>query len=373
MNDSTDLILDELPAGKLRGYDRLLRQARLLAQSDLSSIHLGIPSGIDDDVSTLAKAMGIVVSRVSSESAVAVSREWSARGLSVSVVVASHNYGHYLDEAVNSVLAQTYLPDQIILSDDASSDDSAEKMRRLAAANPELMIVNVNTENLGIDKHFNLAASLATGEVIMFLGADNRIPPHYIEACLAALVSDPEVAIAYTDFALFGSRASMVHDSLREDFRGAKLDYGVRLSNFPEFNDASRSILDDGVNFIHGSSLYRRSAFEQVGGYGSRDDGPEDMQLFQSMISQGWSARKVPGVFLEYRQHSSDQANMQFSLYRELHRLRGEITEHKRHFESLRDENDHLRRYVNRIRTSIPFKILMLLSFPYRALRKRFR
>ncbi len=132
MNLTTDLILDESLGDQLQAVDRQLRQARMLAQGDVSPIRLAIPPGIENDVSRLAEAMGIPVASRVPESAMSVSQEWIARGLRVSVIVASHNYGHYLDEAVSSVLAQTYLPDQIILSDDASSDDSASTMCRLA-------------------------------------------------------------------------------------------------------------------------------------------------------------------------------------------------------------------------------------------------
>jgi glycosyltransferase involved in cell wall biosynthesis len=352
--------------------DRQLRQLRMLALADGSDPALATPSGSEgSDLARVARALGISTVFTETNGAPDISNEWRARGLRVSVIVASHNYGHYLAEAVGSVLAQSYLPDEILLSDDASSDDSAAIMARFAEEHPDLVTVNVNRENLGIDRHFNVAISQTTGDVVMFLGADNRIPPHYVECCLSALVGDPTAAIAYTDFALFGSRATVVHDSLRDTFRGSKLDYGLRLSNFPEFNDASRTILDSGVNFIHGSSLYRRSAFDEVGGYGSRADGPEDMQLFQAMIAADWKAKKVSGVYLEYRQHSLDQANMQFSLYRELHGLRKERDLLLHEKDLLQQDNERLREFVERVRGSLPYRVLMKVSSPYRRLKRR--
>lgn len=95
--------------------------------------------------------------------------------------------------------------------------------------------------------------------------------------------------------------------------RGGRLPYGVRLSALPGFTPAAREPLLGGTNFIHGSSVYRPSAFDQVGGYGTRAEDAEDKHLFQRMIDSGYLAVKNGDAPLEYRQHSGDQANMQFS------------------------------------------------------------
>jgi len=391
----------ELTLGALEGRERLvaadrqLRQLRMLAPSARVHQELDAPQGeAASEIAAIARSLDIGVVRESRRNGDSVPEEWGRRGLRVSVVIACHNYGHYLAEAIDSVLAQTYLPDEILLSDDGSTDDSVETMMRYARKYPDLITVNVNGENLGIDQHFNKAIALTTGDAVMFLGADNRIPVHYVESCLSVLVDDRELAIAYTDFALFGSRATAVHDSLRESFRGSKLDYGVRLSRFPDFDAESRSILDSGLNFIHGSSMYRRDAYEAVGGYGSRSDGPEDMRLFQSMIVAGWGAKKVSGAYLEYRQHSADQANMQFSLYRELHALREDVIALRLEIDSLTEEiasrdrdaelqreervllqedNERLRAFVDRVRSFAGYRVLAFLSTRLRRLRTRVR
>lgn len=245
----------------------------------------------------------------------------------VSVAITSYNYGHFLVEAIESVLRQTYLPDEIILSDDASSDHGYEIMKVYAKKYPNLIKINRNIKNLGIENHFNKVVRMSHGDFICFLGADNRFPSHYVEQCLIALLQDEKSAISYTDFALFGSRAEEVQRTFLDEDKGEQLANGVFLIKFPSFTPKSKKRLLDGKNFINGSSMYRRKAYNEAGGYPSRKEGPEDYSLFKAMVVNGWGASKVLGVYLEYRQHSLEQANMQFSYFGELSFLRQQFTE----------------------------------------------
>jgi glycosyltransferase involved in cell wall biosynthesis len=245
----------------------------------------------------------------------------------VSVIIPSYNYGHFLIEAVESVLRQTYLPDEILLSDDASTDNTYEIMKIYAKKYPKLIKLNRNAENLGIEKHFNTAVSKTSGDFVCFLGADNRFGSNYIEECLKTLIKDKDRAIAYTDFALFGSRAEAIYKQFGSQDRGPKLEGGVYMINFPKWSERAKDNLLTKGNFIHGSSMYRRKAFDQVGGYKPRKGGPEDYALFQSMVKKGWKAGKAEATQLEYRQHSAEQANQQFSYFMELAFLRQHLKE----------------------------------------------
>lgn len=245
----------------------------------------------------------------------------------VSVIIPCYNYAQFLVEAIESVLRQTYLPDEILLSDDASTDHSYQIMQVYARQYPGLIKVNRNRQNIGIEKHFNTAIKKTSGDFVCFLGADNRFPSNYLESTLSGLLVHKKAAIAYTDFALFSNRAENVYRTFDKHYQGQQVEGGVFIINFPVFNKKSRETLLKKGNFIHGSSLYRREAYVQAGGYKSRVGGPEDYALFQSMVLNGWEAIKTPGVYLEYRQHSAEQANLQFSYFGELAFLRKQFIE----------------------------------------------
>lgn len=324
----------------------------------------------------LAELKGVPLAEVGAQATFSISDLWNDRHR-VTVIVACYNYGHFLDEAVTSVLAQSYRPDEIILSDDASLDDSAEIMRSYAERYPDLIRLNLLEQNRGIQEHFNGVIRLASGDIVMILGADNRIPADYVERLFSKLALDDSLGVAYTDFALFGGRARHDYDRMPEGFRGEKLPGGVFCTDFPQYDDRSQRLLDEGVNFIHGSSMYRKQAFVAVGGYGSRKDGPEDMNFFRAILSEGYSAAKVSEVLLEYRQHSAEQANYQFSYFGELQRLREERRFQLEEIARLRDENHvlirenhELARSAEDLRHSRSYRLGSVLLAPLRALRR---
>ncbi len=230
-------------------------------------------------------------------------------------IVVSHNYGSYLSEAVESVLQQTRLPDSILIVDDASADNTAEIGSRYAELHPDLIRFIRNDTRLGIVGTFNRAVALTESSYVCFLGADNKLASNYFEMTTTLLERGPEsLAIAYTDFLLFGPNAQ--EEYLRHDVsrRGRIIEGKLFEVRFPDFTfDA----LGKG-NFIHGSSVYRRSAFDVVGGYFDAGNRPEDANLFRRMIAAGYSASRAKDTWLEYRQHSDHQANV-------ISRIRGEL------------------------------------------------
>lgn len=237
---------------------------------------------------------------------------------STAVIIASYNYGSFLAEAIESVLGQTYMPDEILITDDCSEDNTQEIALAYVEKYPDLIHFNRNESNLGIVGNFNKAVSLTSSDYIFFLGADNRFRSDYIERTTGILDCNPEVGIAYTDFALFGPRARGVYEGFYEEWKGPIKYNEFFIINFPEFSENSLEILKEGRNFIHGSSMYRREAFEDAGGYLQESTIPEDYNLFTRMIKQGWLAKKVNYPVLEYRQHSRDQANNKMISYAEL-------------------------------------------------------
>jgi len=216
----------------------------------------------------------------------------------VSLIIPCYNYGHLAAEAIESALLQTYPPDEILFIDDASSDNSVEVARRYE---PRIR-VEVNEKNLGVVENFRKAAAMTSGDYIVFLGADNRFRSDYVEQCKAILDANPETGIVYTHFALFGDRAAV--EAARIGAEAYSAAPGIFIHRFPAY---PKHNIRDG-NYIHGSSMYRRAAYEQAGGYRS-DTLPEDHSVFARMLEAGWKAMLWDAASLEYRQHSKDQIN----------------------------------------------------------------
>lgn len=228
----------------------------------------------------------------------------------VSVIIASYNYGRYLAEAVESVVGQSQLPDEILIVDDASDDETSDVGRIFAQRHPELIRFHRNERNLGIVENFNRAVAATSGDYVCILGADNRMRGDYVEQLAGCLDRNAQAAVAYSDFALFGSRARLLYGQFPMERRGRIIADTFYEIVFPDFTAAARDSLKTG-NFIHGSSMFRRNAFEAVGGYVVESERPEDHSLFLRMVRAGWSAVRCGQPLLEYRQHSREQANVQ--------------------------------------------------------------
>lgn len=254
----------------------------------------------------------------------------------LAVIVASYNYGSFLIEALESVLHQTYRPSEILITDDCSTDNTREIAEDYVRKYPSLIRYNRNEENLGVVKNFNKAVSMTSAEYVCFLGADNRFVSNYLEMCVRALNSDKSLAIAYTDYAFFGPRAEMTYHKLSPENKGPVRNNYYYLVNFPEFNERSRQALNK-HNFIHGSSMYRRKAYDQIGGYLDTSGQQEDFNLFQRMVQAGWQAVKVKNAYLEYRQHSKNQLNNTFNSYAELNYYKNKVRAYEQELAELKN------------------------------------
>jgi glycosyltransferase involved in cell wall biosynthesis len=106
----------------------------------------------------------------------------------VSIVICNFNHGRYLRQAIDSALAQTYSPIEVIVVDDGSTDNSRETIATYGNR-----IVPVLKENGGLISATNAGYSHSRGEVICFLDSDDVYLPHRVERTVAVLNTYPNV------------------------------------------------------------------------------------------------------------------------------------------------------------------------------------
>ena len=161
----------------------------------------------------------------------------------LTVVITNWNYGMFLREAIESVLAQTVLPKQIIFADDGSTDNSIEIYREYMEKYPNLFRLSAVTHRQGLPENLRRSADLVQTEWVCFLAADDLFKPTYIERCAEFFDSDPRLAILYSDMQKFGNWDGIWQVS--------------------EWNE---DILRRG-NYINGHACFRMQAYRDAGGY----------------------------------------------------------------------------------------------------------
>jgi glycosyltransferase involved in cell wall biosynthesis len=198
----------------------------------------------------------------------------------VAIVMPCHNYGHWVEEAIRSVQAQTLQPTELLVMDDGSTDDSAEILDRLAAElSPTLPVRVIHQANAGLVTTLNRAVHETTSPYIAFASADDMLLPRFLERLVAALDDDRDAGFAYCKMQLFG------------DETGVHLTYPF---------SAGRLIFD--INYVAGASVVRREAFNAAGGF--RDlPGHEDWDLWLGFVAAGWRGRLVDEVLYRWRRH----------------------------------------------------------------------
>ncbi len=207
------------------------------------------------------------------------------RAETLSVVVVSHNYGRFLAEALESIGTQSRLPDEVVIVDDASTDETSAVAARWVADTPFGVYLR-NEERLGPAATFNLGFERAVGDLVVKLDADDRFSAGYLERLEQGIVGTG-ADIAYSGVRLFGAESRVI----------------------PARRFDRRELMRE--NYINGSAMMRRSVWERTGGFRPELDGLglEDWELFVNAVSHGSRAVPVEDCWLEYRRHVNGSRN----------------------------------------------------------------
>ena len=119
----------------------------------------------------------------------------------VSVVIPCFNHGRYLEEAVSSVLEQTFGDYEIIVVNDGSTDPFTVDL--LKNYHPQ-KTRTLHTENQGLPTARNTGIAAATGDYILPLDADDKIGSEYLEQAVRVMDEQPNIGIVYCEAAYFG-------------------------------------------------------------------------------------------------------------------------------------------------------------------------
>ena len=121
-----------------------------------------------------------------------------------SVIITNHNYADYVCEAIESALTQTHTPDEIVIVDDGSTDDSVTRIEAAYSANPTVKLVQ--KKNGGQMAAFNTGIEQATSDILFFLDADDYYAEEHIEKCIKAFSSHPRTEFIFTAYQYTGDK-----------------------------------------------------------------------------------------------------------------------------------------------------------------------
>jgi glycosyltransferase involved in cell wall biosynthesis len=210
------------------------------------------------------------------------------------VVVPLYNYARFITEALDSVRAQTLAELDLIVVDDASTDDSLAVARAWMERHAERFnraLLLRNTPNAGLGFTRNVGFTEADTPYVLPLDADNRLNPDLCREAVAA-AERTGAAFVYSRIRQFGDQVELMGDWRYDP---------VRLVS---------------GNYIDAMALVRRSAWADVGGYDHVRFGWEDYDLWCRFAERGYFGERLMDVLAEYRVHGQSMLHSETDVVR---------------------------------------------------------
>lgn len=219
----------------------------------------------------------------------------------VSVMMPAYNAESFISEALDSILSQDYSDFQIVVSDDASTDGTANIIRRYKEKYPDKIIAIFNPVNLGVTANCNLALKHCVGDYVSLFAGDDVMLPGKLSRQVALMDSEPECVLCYHPVEIFDSDTNatlfVTNQQRREDVYSTEA-----------------LLLKGGIP--GGCSIMVRQNAIPVGGYDGRLKTVSDWLFFLEVSTAG-KVSKLDNVLARYRKHSGGESKRTYELLNE--------------------------------------------------------
>ena len=209
----------------------------------------------------------------------------------VSISVPCYNYAHYLQDAVQSILNQSFRDWEAITIDDASTDSTWEVMQGFR--DPRIVCVR-HTQNKGNIVTFNLAIARSSGEYVAILSADDLYRPNFLKRTVEMLEAHPDAGMVYTGWEMVDARGRTIRE----------------VTSMPHAQDGVYDELPSlllGCHIPQCGTLVRRRVLDQVGVYDPTLIRAGDWDLWLR-IARRYKVAFVSEALYQYRRHGGNMS-----------------------------------------------------------------
>lgn len=202
----------------------------------------------------------------------------------VTVYIPCHNYGHFLEEAVESVFAQTMSSWEIIIIDDGSTDDTRSICQAYLERSPERVRIIRHDPPRGLQYNANRALELARGKYVMRLDSDDWLDESALLVMSDCLEKNPEVALVFPNY-------------FYVDAAGGYLGVENRKKIGTESNHLDLP--------AHGAcTMVRKRVMKTIGGYDEAHNAQDGWELWLKVLNR-YQIRNITTPLFYYRQHGN--------------------------------------------------------------------
>jgi len=203
----------------------------------------------------------------------------------VSIIVPAYNCEKYINDAIESILIQTYEDLEIIIVNDGSTDNTAKIIDNLAQVDSRIKVISQSNKGAGAAR--NKAISVAKGEFIAFLDSDDIMLEKRIQEQVQYLIKHPEITIV-SCLAYYINEANDI--------------IGKISTNLLTVADGKR-YLERGklIYCLQSGVMTRKQALKKVGGYREELLLGQDTELWNRMVEVGYNLVVMPKILVKYR------------------------------------------------------------------------
>jgi len=220
----------------------------------------------------------------------------------VSIMIVSFNQKDFVAEAIESAVNQDYDNLEVVISDDGSTDGTAEIIAQLQSPYSERLIALLNKDNVGITRNCNRALRACSGQFIAFLGGDDVLLPGKVPAQV---------------------------DWFKQDKRRVLCGHAIEhiLANGSRMPNSPSPVLQEGTGpeelIRHGSPLPAQSIMVRASaipphGFDEAISIASDLLFWIEVLSGGGIYGHVDGVFAKYRDHENNVSKQYFAMLKDI-------------------------------------------------------
>ena len=223
----------------------------------------------------------------------------------VSVYITNHNYGDYIEQAIQSVLHQTMEDFEVIIIDDGSTDHSKDVIEQYRHHD---RIKIIYQQNKGLNITNNIAMRAASGKYIMRLDADDFLDTNALLVLSDALEKDDSLGLVFPDYYLIDGSGEVLNIEKRHDF-----NKDVTLMDQP----------------AHGAcTMIRRDFLMQLNGYDERYECQDGYELWMKFINH-FKVKNISTPLFHYRQHGANLTSNEKKILTTRAKIKEDFANHK--------------------------------------------
>jgi glycosyltransferase involved in cell wall biosynthesis len=219
----------------------------------------------------------------------------------LSIVMPNYNHGHLVAGALDSVLGQSFPPLEVIVIDDASSDNSVEVIEHIVKRDGRVRFLR-NQKNIGAIPTFNNALKQVRGSWVYAMAADDRVLPGFFEKSMKLLGEHPQAALCSADMNILDSSGKVI-----SEYRAAE-------ASGPAFFSPAEVLAELYKNpkyIIGTTTIFRRAALDEVGGFPTELHSLCDW-FVERAIALKYGACYIPEVLCSWRYSEKNLSQVSF-------------------------------------------------------------